>query len=1013
MRERARLEEGYLRALQHQSELAEQAEDVQQAILWARRLVDVDPIQEESHQRLIRLYLDQGRTTAALDQYKALQFALRRTLGMGPSAQTRSMVSGLPAFAALRAGDGPLNRSQSGGPPPKTRSWISPGHSSHSEDVSPTIISDIEGRIGKPGRLPTPLTRLFGRDGEISRITSALQPDPLEIGECAGEGTNDFVTRTTERSPARRMITLTGPGGCGKTRIALAAAHALHREFGGNVAFVSANDASNSDELLGACAAAAGVRCPRGMNIRDHVHGLFNSAPFLLVIDQFDHLTEYAATVRSLLLESPGLRCLVTSRIQLGLDGEQVNKIAPLEVPGIDESPELLLQYDSVRLFAERAQSISPDFQVTARNAGAVAQLVRQLDGLPLALELAATWVQTLSPHHMLARLSDRFTFLARRSGGGDPRHHTLEEVIAVSYNRLGDPTQKLFERLSLFPSTWTLEAAENIFEQPDTLNNLQRLCCHSLISSAPTKTGMRFTMLESHRDYASIRLTEPLLLQLRSRHAEYFLAFAERAEPHLHGPDQTDWLDRLEDEHENLLLALSWFQGRSDESDRALRLAGSLWRFWWHRGHFRTGRERLSEVLSRAQDSSDNTLGSVILGAAYLARFHGDCHEALRLTKEALKRFESSGNERARFCAVRFLAANPIMSREDPVQCLAWIEESIQVCSKIGDSAGLAEGLRLQGLFAWTNRDLNAAERHLTEALELFSHIGDVHGQIRCLGDKGTVALNSGSYGEASRLFEQMRDLSQRGDFLGDLSQSLFHLGNLECCLGKLDSAIGLIERSLAMRQRSGHREGIAESLYGLAVAVACSGDFERARSLQDRSLQLRKALGEKVDIALSMDHLARIYRYQDNIPRSRSTYEESIAIFRAARFHLGLSSSLHGLGLAMLRRRDVESALKLLHESLALRVALEDQKGMIECLEALAHAAVVQRKFQRAICLFGAGSAHRLRLGTPLCAVDQAEYNHAVTVLHTAVGENEFEDWWASGEDLEFSRAIEFAGQ
>ena len=559
-----------------------------------------------------------------------------------------------------------------------------------------------------------------------------------------------------------------------------------------------------------------------------------------------------------------------------------------------------------------------------------------------------------------------------------------------------------------MFPGCCSLEAAQDICEDEQALTHLQHLHRHSLVVTGEYPTGVRFQMLETVREYALGKLADEDKQRLRQRHAGWFLAFAERAEANLHGAAQAAWLERLEQDHHNVLGALSWFKSQGQTAG-GLRLAGRMWKFWWLRGHLHCGGQWLAEMLRVAQDDNESDVGTALLGAAHIARGRGDHTEALRLTEESLRRFERTGDEQARCRAVRFLASNPNLVREDPVRCLNLQQEAIAVCRGAGDEAGVAEGLQYLSMSSWASRDLHLADRMLTEAIALYRRLEDAHGLARALGDAGYIAMCSGNYGDASAHFDEMLQLARQGEVTDILCRALCHLGNLACCQGNYGQAIELLEQSLVLRRQQDNREGVADALASLSVAVACEGELEKARLLQERSLQARRALGARVDSAFSIDHLGWIFLHQNNIAQARAMYEESLAMFRAARHYAGISSSLHGLGHVLLRRGHAASAHPLLHESLRLRRACGEKRGMIESLEAMAHVMVAQRRFERAVCLFGAASTQRLLLSMPLCTADRAAHQRVLTILLTALGEPDFARRWAEGEDLDLTCAVQ----
>ncbi|HEX8958725.1 MAG TPA: BTAD domain-containing putative transcriptional regulator, partial [Solirubrobacterales bacterium] len=430
---------------------------------------------------------------------------------------------------------------------------------------------------GYAGRLPLQLTRFFGREKEIERIERLLKQD------------------------GARIVTLTGPGGTGKTRLAIEAAGRLLDHFDGAVWFVAAADLSDASVLPDAIHDA--MRLPRsggGDPLAEVVEALSHQ-PALLILDNLEQVVDGGAeAVRELAARLPSLAVIATSRQVLGVDGEREFVVDPLPVPSGPVSAERLGLYESVRLFVDRAQAVKPDFQVTNGNAPAVAELCVRLEGIPLAIELAAARASVLSPTQMLYQLGNRFEFLVSRRRGVAERQRTLRAAVDWSYRLLSPDLQRFFARLSVFRGGCTVESAESVCEEPLALDALAQLRESSLVltETCPTCGRMRFRLLETLREYAWGRLSAEEQSEIERRHAAHFDELAEQAEPYLTGPDQATWLAHLDAEHDNLRAALGWAD-RSGEAEMRLRLAGSLWRFWSVRGYFAQGRRALEDALA------------------------------------------------------------------------------------------------------------------------------------------------------------------------------------------------------------------------------------------------------------------------------------------------------------------------------------------------------------------------------------------------------------------------------
>jgi predicted ATPase/class 3 adenylate cyclase len=437
-----------------------------------------------------------------------------------------------------------------------------------------------------PTNLPAQRTSFIGREREVARVKQLL------------------------RGPG--LLTLTGAGGSGKTRIALQAARELLSEYGDGVFFVELEPITDPQLIPSSIAGSVGVRAEGRKPVLETLRDQLREREMLLVLDNFEQVIEGAPMVASLLGASPKLRILVTSREPLHISGEQELPVPPLDLPDSREhpDPEHLAKHEAVALFAERATAVDPGFRITGSNAAALAELCRRLDGLPLAIELAASRVKMLSPEAILARLKNRLELLIGGPVDLPPRQRTLRGAIGWSYDLLDETERALFRRLSIFAGGWTLEAAEVVAKAEaelgsDLLDLTGSLINKSLVLGVPTSHGPpRFSMLETIREFGAEQLTAAGETEAtRDRHAFYFLKAAEDAEPHLRGLEQKRWLDELEREHDNLRASLRLVIDNG-QANIGLRLVGALWRFWHLRGHLSEGRRWAEEVLALPQSS-------------------------------------------------------------------------------------------------------------------------------------------------------------------------------------------------------------------------------------------------------------------------------------------------------------------------------------------------------------------------------------------------------------------------
>ena len=438
-----------------------------------------------------------------------------------------------------------------------------------------------------PHNLPSELSSFVGREEELTEVKRLLENN--------------------------RLLTLTGSGGCGKTRLALAAARKVVERFENGVWMVELASLAEPSLVPQAVASTLGVRERPGSSLTEALSDYLRTRKLLLLLDNCEHLVDACAALAGALLHScPGLRVLATSREALGITGEIAWPVPSLSLPDLRRLPDIesLPRYESARLFVERATTVNPNFKLTEQNAPAAAQVCYRLDGIPLAIELAAARAKVLSVEEISARLGDSFRLLAAGSRTAMPRQRTLHATMDWSHELLSQKERVLFRRLSVFAGGFTLEAAESIcageeLQRDEVLDLLSHLVDKSLVIMWEDRTGTRYRLLETIRQYGKERLEEVgEAAHVRERHAGYYLAVAEEAEPELKGERQVAWLERFELEHDNLRGAISWSLERRKAQDAA-RLGWALWLFWWIRGHFAEGRRWMEQALSAEGDAA------------------------------------------------------------------------------------------------------------------------------------------------------------------------------------------------------------------------------------------------------------------------------------------------------------------------------------------------------------------------------------------------------------------------
>lgn len=611
-----------------------------------------------------------------------------------------------------------------------------------------------------PNNLPIQLTSFIGREREVAEARRLLG--------------------------STRLLTLTGPGGTGKTRLSLQVAADVVDQFPNGVFFVPLAPISDPNLVAPTVAQTLGIHESGGRTSLDLVRDYLHDKELLLILDNFEQVLPAAPVVGDLLKATPGLKVVATSRAALRVYGEQELPVLPLRLPDPKHLPglETLSQYEAVALFIQRAVTVKPDFRVTNENAPAVAEITARLDGLPLAIELAAARVKLLPPQAMLARLERRLSLLGGGSRDLPVRQQTLRDAIAWSYDMLDDGSRRLLARSSVFVGGYTLEDAEMICGPSgelgrDVLDGLSGLVDQSLLRQEEEHGAPRFMMLETIRDFALERLeASGEEDEIRRRHAMVFVALAELAQPHLLGAHQTTWLDRLEREHDNLRAAVAWAIERA-QAEVAMRLGAALWRFWQMRGHLHEGRDRLGTILALPGTvEQPKERAKALEAAGGIAYWQADFAAAERLYEESLAIQRQRGSTADIANALYNLAFVFVVPQADINRGRSLLEESLALYTEAGDRASIARAHWALASAYQSLNDYQTARVHLDVSLSILRGIDDRFSLGWSLHLLGLINLKTGdhpgaraAWSEALSLFAEARDVSGIALLLDDLS--------------------------------------------------------------------------------------------------------------------------------------------------------------------------------------------------------------------------------------------------
>jgi predicted ATPase/DNA-binding winged helix-turn-helix (wHTH) protein len=669
-------------------------------------------------------------------------------------------------------------------------------------------------RPRKPQELPVPRTSLIGREQEVANATKLLVRSDV------------------------RLLTLTGPGGAGKTRLALAVAAGVADQFPAGVQFVSLASITHPELVSIAIANALDIQQVANRSISQLIADqLQNSGPFLLVLDNFEQVLSAATVIAETLEACPSLKVLVTSRSCLRIYGEQEFPVTPLA------------RHDAIELFAHRAAAVWPGFQITAENTSAVNEICLRLDRLPLAIELAAARTKVLSPAAILDRLQNRLHLLTGGALDLPERQQTLRNTIDWSYGLLNEAEQRLFRRFSVFSGSGTLEAAEAVCNTRrdlglDLFQGLSSLVDQNLIQQLDrSHEEPRFAMLETIREYAVERLSESgEQAATRRAHAAFCLVLAEEGNPELSSADRSLWLSQCDAEIDNFRSALDWlFQ--TQDLDWALRLCVALFRFWDMREHLAEGRARLETVLQLAGNEHTKERARILVFLGALASAQGDYAAARVFLEQSLQLYEAIGDESGIGAALNALAVSA-RDRGDYAIAQVYFERSLACWRTLRDRLAVARCLHNLANVAKVRADYPRARWALDEALAIFERLGDRSGAAWSINQQGDIARASGDNAAARALYDRaLIAFQEAGDRWG-MARSLTDLAYIDCEQGQHNAARAALRQALGIFAQLGHRRGIARALEGCACLALRQAQAARALTLAGAAAYLRKLI-------------------------------------------------------------------------------------------------------------------------------------------------------------------------
>jgi predicted ATPase len=720
--------------------------------------------------------------------------------------------------------------------------------------ADPFLVIPRYASVGRrSNNLPTSLTELIGRENELAKVTSLL----------------------TEQT---RLLTLTGPGGAGKTRLAIELANRLISSFPNGVFFVPLESIQEPDLVPVVIAEIIGVPEALRTHLIDCIRDFLKEKKTLLLLDNFEHVVASAPVVTELLATCPNIRVLVTSRVPLRVSGEYEFSVPPLALPDPTLIPHLdeLSQYSAIQLFMQHALAVKADFSLTKENASIVVEICHELDGLPLAIELAAARVRLLPPKVILAHLGKKLTFLTGGPRDLPVRQRTLRDTIAWSHDLLSEEEAKLFRRISIFAGGCSMEATEAVCNAEgtiDTLNGVESLLAKSLLRMVELNGELRVVMLNTIREFALERLDASReAAQVQRSHADFFVELAVHAESAFFGPQEASQLNLLERELGNLRATLGYLRDHN-EAEKALRMSGALSRFWLMRGYLSEGRMWLGTALALPTGlTRTRTRAHALLGAGDLAGTQGDLNAGESLLEESLSIAGELADQKGIADSLGILG-DIAKFRGDLVKARSLYEESLKIAREVQDKTDMRYALQQLGGLASVQGDYATARASFEEGLAIAREMSDNRAIAVALEYLGGIAFFNGEYALARTLCEEaLKRLRELGDRLL-IASLVADLGEVAYREGDLITAQSLCEQSMSTLREINDRYFLPGVFVVLGRVAYQRGNYEQAKAFYHEGLVLRSEGQLKFGIADCLERLAEVAVAQ-NLPERAARF-------------------------------------------------------------------------------------------------------------------------------------------
>jgi predicted ATPase len=841
-------------------------------------------------------------------------------------------------------------------------------------------------------RLPVYESLLLGRQGELESVLSLLRQGPQ----------------------ATRIVTLTGPGGVGKTRLAVQAALQWETLTGRAACFVPLATLADPSRVPIAIAMALDLQDTGSLPILASLKDYLRHKRELIVLDSFEHVQSATEAIAEFLEAAPEVQFLITSRAPLRVAGEEEIPVPPLVLPDLENLPSayMLSNYAAISLFVRRAQAADPTFTLTQANAADVAEICVRLDGLPLAIELAAARIQSISPQAMRERLQSRLMLLIGNKQFPE-RHRSLRAAIDWSYELLTTSQRKLFMRLAVFAGSAEWVAMQAVCNERHDLaymdEDLETLLDQSLVKRIDKDGATRYGLLETVQEYALEQLADHgETTGLHRCHALYFIALAEATELKLRGPEQQQLIRQLDDEFANLRAALSWTLD-ADEPELGLRLATALRWFWFVRGHVTEGREWLSDLLEKANKAEPKLRGRALNALTHLAA-QSDINAAQRHAEEALALWQTLDDEHGLGDAYYGLGRVAGNRGDGSAQAVGYYERSLQCYLNQEYSTGVADAWFALGVMAANQGDYDRALIHYKQCLNLRREEGDTWGIARALSSLAFTAADQYKFEEAHRYGdESLRHYQQLNDRASAAALTL-NLAYIEGLQGNYRESNRLAREALDIWNDTGRRLRAVSAYYQLSQNAIAESNYAEARLLGEQGLRLSEQIGFSRGQAWMLNGLGQVALYEGHLDEAERRVKECLALARRAEDKINLSWALSILGLVALEQGEIAKAQTTLQAGLHVLKGSKEMIVILNILESLASVLVVSEQAQPAVLLWGTATATRTELGVPMEPNRREAYAQALAKARTALGEG-FATAWESGVNLGLEQTVALA--